>query len=205
MSFLRSYWWATVIVVILFRWTWRRWRHLASASIGTPTAPAAGAPSDPPAPWHQADVERRFKELQRIDRPWVGIAILIALIAMPLVGPAVIPDLDATLVFFAVTPIAIWVLWKGQQRRQRLARGLGLTCPRCGAGQSIELLYRGYCSQCWARLLDRAGLRPMPKSLVSEGSPLRNAIGLIVLLALIAWSLYHVVQMGPRGYGPRGP
>src|SRR6185437_13273677 len=148
-------------------------RHLASVPTGKLTTPTSGPPSDEPVPWHRADVERAFQELQRIERPWVLVPI-------------------------GIVALSVW-----QRRHQRLAREVGLTCPRCGAGQSIELLYRGYCPRCWARLLDRATLRPMPKSPLTEGSPVRNAIELIVLLGLIAWLLYHAVQMGPRGYGPR--
>jgi len=203
MSFLRSYWWATFIVAILFWWTWRRWRHLASVPTGKLTTPTSGPPSDESAPWHRVDVERAFQELQRIERPWVLIPMIVALIATPFVAAVAFPDVNTSLVVFVVAPIGIVALSVWQRRHQRLAREVGLTCPRCGAGQSIELLYRGYCPRCWARLLDRATLRPMPKSPLTEGSPVRNAIELIVLLGLIAWLLYHAVQMGPRGYGPR--
>jgi hypothetical protein len=88
---------------------------------------------------------------------------------------------------------AALLLW--QRRHLHLTRDVGLVCPLCGAEQSMALPYLGHCPSCQAVLLARSDRRPMPKSPIADGSVLRNVIGAVVLIVLLAWSLYELARV----------
>jgi len=140
-------------------------------------------------------MEARFAALRRREKPLAGLALVSVAVGAPFVLAALIPDLSARLAMYVAAALALVALTVLQRRREGLLREIGLVCPRCGATQAADLLYLGRCPSCQMQLLDRAELQAMPKAAITEGSPLRNAIGLVVLLGLMAWSLYHVVRV----------
>src|SRR5438034_3887845 len=84
-----------------------------------------------------------------------------------------------------------------ERRHDGLRKAMGLGCPNCRVVLEEVVLYLGRCTSCGFQLLAPSDRRPMTTSPITTGSPLRNAVGAVVLIALVAWSLNQISGVMP--------
>ncbi len=103
--------------------------------------------------------------------------------------------MTTTGVLYVAAALALLALNIWRLRHDRAVKELGLKCPSCGSEQLPALLYQGQCEKCRSWLLHPKELDPWPASRITPGSPLRNAIGLIVLFSLTGWMIYQTNRL----------
>ena len=195
MTVVREYWFAIVLAcVVLAAWHLRH-RSRSAASSGAETQGEASPSSQSPsALLSQGDVEARLAALREREKPALGFAVAGGVIAIPVILTALLQmELRSAIYVTVIIGSAALLLW--QRRQLQLTRDVGLICPLCGAEQSMALPYLGRCPSCQAVLLAPSDRRPMPKSPITDGSVLRNVTGAVVLIVLLAWSLYELARV----------
>jgi len=150
-----------------------------------------------PAPFLLADLEERFATVRRREKPALGVAVAGLLFAIPFVLAAAVPALDSLVAVCLPLPIWLVALRIAERRHDGLRKGIGLVCPSCRVVLEDVVLYLGRCTSCGLQLLAPSDRRPMTTSPITTGSPLRNAVGTVVLIALVAWSLDHISDVMP--------
>jgi len=194
-AFLASYWWFILLSVVLLIWVRRAMRKGDQFANDELVARATRALDPTPTPWRAADVTARLAVLKRRGRPWLGSTLAVALAAAPFVVPTLVPALTSRAVLYIDAALAFLVLTIWRLRHDRVVQEAGLKCPACGAEQTAALLYKGQCEQCSTWLLHPNELDPWPASRITSGSPVRNAIGVIVLLSLMAWGIKQTSRL----------
>jgi ribosomal protein S27E len=203
MSFLRHYWFATLLGPLLLVWawrTWRRWHRSPDQQVMVASRRTRG-----PAPFRrsefQAKVDAVGREMEKGIWSLTGIFVVgvPALFAIDWLFPSVRDAL--TVAGFALPVGALALLLAFAVRADLLARQLGLRCPNCGmvlVGGSVYqwpaqhvVFETGACRQCGAQLLDPTEVGPVS---IQEESLLRNVVVLLILVGLLAWSIYHVAR-----------
>jgi len=193
---VREYWFAIVLACVVLAWAWHlRHRRRSAVGAGPQTQGEASPSSEPPsALLSRGDVEARLAALREREKPALGFAVAGGVIAIPVILTALLQMERRSAIYVTVIiGSAALLLW--QRRHLQLTRDVGLICPLCGAEQSMALPYLGRCPSCQAVLLAPSDRRPIPKSPITDGSVLRNVTGAVVLIVLLAWSLYELARV----------
>lgn len=198
MSFLANYWWALLLPTIIALWLWRASRRVAEFDEHDIAARAVRAQDPTPTPWRAADVAARFALLRRRERRAFGILLAALLFGAVFIIPRFVPEISyrGALYIAAFVGFAVLSLWR--LRHVRIVRDRHLNCPLCNGEQTPALVYDGKCSDCHAWLLHPNELQPAPPSPVTAGSPLRNAVGQVVLLGLTWWGIAQTARLVAR-------
>lgn len=155
--------------------------------------------ADPaPTPWRAAEVRGRFALLKRRSHPWLGTIIFVALFAAPFVVPQLVLGVTSRGMLYIDAALAFLVLSVWRLRHDRAVQEVGLKCPACGSEQTAAILYKGECDRCSVWLIHPNELQPWPKSHITEGSPVRNAVGLVVLIGLTVWGIQQTARLVRR-------
>ncbi len=149
------------------------------------------------APFRLADLEERFASVRRREKPALGVAVAGLFFAIPFVLAAAVPALDSLVAVCLPLPIWLVALRMAERRHDGLRKAMGLGCPNCRVVLEEVVLYLGRCTSCGFQLLAPSDRRPMTTSPITTGSPLRNAVGAVVLIALVAWSLNQISGVMP--------
>ena len=149
------------------------------------------------APFRLADLEERFASVRRREKPALAVAVAGLLFAIPFVLAAAVPALDSLVAVCLPLPIWLVALRMAERRHDGLRKGIGLVCPNCRVVFEEVVLYLGRCMSRGFQLLALLDRRPMTTSPITTGSPLRNAVGTVVLIALLAWSLNQLSGVMP--------
>ena len=137
----------------------------------------------------------RFAVLKRREKPWFGLTLAIVAFAAPFVVPRFVEGVTTMGALYVAAALAFLALTIWRLRHDRVVQELGLKCPSCGFEQLPALLYQGQCQKCRTWLLHPNELDPWPAARITAGSPLRNAIGLIVLFSLTGWGVYETSRL----------
>ena len=196
-DFLQNYWWLLLFSSILILWTWSTVRRLQQ---NPPEALAEAAKAqraqDPaPTPLRADQVRSRLDALRHRQHPVLGVALAVVLFGALFVVPKTIPDVSMRAVLYIDAVVAFLILSIWRLRDLKNIREIGLTCPLCGDELTRLLLYEGRCQKCDAWLVHPNELEAAPAPLVTAGSPLRNAVGLVVLISLFVWGGYHFARL----------
>jgi len=184
-NFAETYWWATLLAVLLVVWSWRAWRRQQQTATRV-YRPHSGEPL--PGVFRRSDFEAKVAHIDRVLHKsfwvvglqiFVGLPVLMVLKwAAPTLHHAIFPaDIYILLAVVMVSVFAIVLT------TTRLARRIGLVCAGCqlslvgtvGIGMPSRrfvdvVLTTGKCPKCRSQLLDEREIGPASATLPRDHS-----------------------------------